>query len=120
MTIYYFLGYQSSIGSYGILTQFGQSITLPEDVYAAVKSKVPLITKQQFDSIKFTPAELRQWAQPVSHDNAPKDFLAKKAAALKLWRDGDAPVVAAYKPPVVPDEPSHVVAEASPSQPENN
>jgi hypothetical protein len=119
MTTYYFLGSHSSIGNYGLLNYFGQQITLPEDVYEAIRIKVPLVTKQQFDSVKFTSAELRQWAQPGSHDSAPQDFLEKKALALKVWSEGDTPVATTEKPTAEPKEPSHAAAEDAPLEPAN-
>ena len=87
MTTFVFLGAYSEVLGAGIkLTRFGQRVELPPDVAEETKvaGGLPCIPAEQFDTAGFTAAELQKYGPAASHENAPPEFLAKKAQALEI------------------------------------
>lgn len=62
-------------------SQFGQLVSIEPELAASNRMLVPAT---DFDSIGFTPDELKKYADPSTHDKATDSFLAKKDKALLL------------------------------------
>ena len=87
MTTFVFLGAYSEVLGAGIkLTRFGQRVDLPPDLADETKvaGGLPCIPAEQFDAIGFTPDELQKYWAAATHENAPPEFLGKKAQALEI------------------------------------
>ena len=87
MTTFVFLGAYSEVLGAGIkLTRFGQRVDLPPEIADETKlaGGLPCIPTDQFDAIGFTAEELRKYGPAAAHENAPPEFLAKKAQALQI------------------------------------
>ena len=87
MTTFVFLGAYSEVLGAGIkLTRFGQRVDLPPEIADETKvaGGLPCIPAEQFDALGFTPDELRKYCPVAAHENAPPEFLAKKAQALQI------------------------------------
>ena len=89
-----FIGTRLEVVGFNPLDQFGQAVTLPDPLgrellepvpgFGVDQRSAPLLTEAEFESIGFTPDELKAYADIGTHADAPAAFLAKKKAALAL------------------------------------
>lgn len=88
------------------LKSWGQLVDLPEHVAeAAIAQDAPLVKTKVFDSVGFTPDELRRWTDSGKHNRAPQEFRDKIAKLHVVRKKKEEPVA-----PVVP-EPTEEVSE---------
>lgn len=66
------------------IQRFGQAQTLDDDAAKmAAKNRATILSSDAFNTIGFTPDELRRYSAISSHGKAPQDFLDKKERAIE-------------------------------------
>ncbi len=85
-----FIGTSCAIGEVAGLREFGEAVdldaTLAKDIIGHPRGAA-LLPETTFASLGFTPEELREFATPGSHADAPPAFTAKKQQALIALND---------------------------------
>ena len=77
-----FVGTQTSVTGVAECTQFGQAVQVEKELAADLMATSPFLASAAFDAVGFTAEELKQFADPGTHADAPEEFRAKKTAAL--------------------------------------
>lgn len=85
-----FVGTSCAIGEVAGLREFGEAVdldaTLAKDIIGHPRGAA-LLPETTFASLGFTPEDLREFATPGSHADAPPAFQQKKNAALIALND---------------------------------
>jgi len=87
MNEYVFVGWCSILDDVTI-SQFGQSVQLPEDKYRHhLANGAALLPRADFDAIGFDSKDLAKFHSTLLHDRAPADFVAKRNLAWQKVHD---------------------------------